>query len=205
MLNKETMRIEESLNVTFDESMHEPKSSPLVEDDRIIDHVVQNPVRSPSLEANATEPGYPKSLKEARGHLIEQVIGDLNERTLSNFEDSSFHNNNGIRMMSPDMEDYYPWEEIKSSNIDICRAFLKLCVVEDPIWEKITCELEEPFRNTHIDECVCCQVQHMTEENVYALRKEMRDIHASINTDLKVLTAVVEDIARVCFHDNNEE
>ncbi|GJS60834.1 hypothetical protein Tco_0655618 [Tanacetum coccineum] len=67
---------------------------------------------------------------------------------MSNFEDSSFHNNNGRRMMSPEMEDYYHWEEIRSSNIDICRAFLKLCVVEDPIWEKITCELEEPFFST---------------------------------------------------------
>ncbi|GJZ39418.1 hypothetical protein Tco_0585981 [Tanacetum coccineum] len=34
VLNKETMRIEESLNVTFDEGLLEPKSSSLVEDDR---------------------------------------------------------------------------------------------------------------------------------------------------------------------------
>ncbi|GJR54861.1 hypothetical protein Tco_1405382 [Tanacetum coccineum] len=60
------MRIEESLNVTFDESLPEPKSSSSVEDDRIIEPMVQNRVRSPSLEANALEPGYPKSLKEAR-------------------------------------------------------------------------------------------------------------------------------------------
>ncbi|GKB47714.1 hypothetical protein Tco_0898467 [Tanacetum coccineum] len=108
-------------------------------------------------------------------------------------------------MMSPEMEDYYPWEELKSSNVDICRAFLKLCIVEDPIWEKITYELEEPFRNTHVDECMWCQVQHIMEENVYALRKEMREIHASINNDLKVLTAVVEDIGRVFLQDQNEE
>ncbi|GJU25812.1 hypothetical protein Tco_1164433 [Tanacetum coccineum] len=68
------MRIEESLIVTFDESLPEPKSSPSVEDDRIIEPVVQNPVRSPSLEANASDPRYPKSPKEARGHPIEQVI-----------------------------------------------------------------------------------------------------------------------------------
>ncbi|GJT86141.1 hypothetical protein Tco_1067858 [Tanacetum coccineum] len=35
VLNKETMRIDEYLNVTFDESLLEPKSSSLVEDDRI--------------------------------------------------------------------------------------------------------------------------------------------------------------------------
>ncbi|GKB15737.1 hypothetical protein Tco_0849660 [Tanacetum coccineum] len=36
---------------------------------------------------------------------------------------------------------------------NICRAFIKLCVVKDSIWEKITCELEEPYCNTHVDEC----------------------------------------------------
>ncbi|GKA64241.1 hypothetical protein Tco_0763847 [Tanacetum coccineum] len=82
MLNKETMRIEESLNVTFDESLPEPKSYSSVEDDRIIKPVVQNPVRSSPLEANALDPGYPKSLKEAKGHPIEQAIDELNKRTL---------------------------------------------------------------------------------------------------------------------------
>ncbi|GJW02967.1 retrovirus-related pol polyprotein from transposon TNT 1-94 [Tanacetum coccineum] len=66
MLNKEIIRIKESLNVTFDESLPEPKSSPLVEDDRIIEPIVQYPVRSPSLEVNVSEPSYPKSVKEAR-------------------------------------------------------------------------------------------------------------------------------------------
>ncbi|GJT94854.1 hypothetical protein Tco_1090372 [Tanacetum coccineum] len=85
------------------------------------------------------------------------------------------------------------------------RAFLKLCIVEDPIWDKISYKLEEILRNTHVDECVYCQVQHMTKENVHALRKEMREIHVSINNDLKVLTAVIEDIPRVFLQDPNGE
>ncbi|GJW17236.1 retrovirus-related pol polyprotein from transposon TNT 1-94 [Tanacetum coccineum] len=40
VLNKETMRIEESLNVTFDESLPKPKSFPSVEDDRINEPIV---------------------------------------------------------------------------------------------------------------------------------------------------------------------
>ncbi|GJZ14720.1 hypothetical protein Tco_0550397, partial [Tanacetum coccineum] len=60
------MRIKESLNVTFDESFPEPKSSPSIEDDRINEPLVQDPVRSLILEANASELGYPKSVKEAR-------------------------------------------------------------------------------------------------------------------------------------------
>ncbi|GKB18030.1 hypothetical protein Tco_0851953 [Tanacetum coccineum] len=76
------MRVEESLNISFYESLPEPKSSPLIEDDRINEPLVQDPIRSPSLEANALELGYLKSFKEARGHIIEQVMGESNERTL---------------------------------------------------------------------------------------------------------------------------
>ncbi|GJZ86911.1 hypothetical protein Tco_0658521 [Tanacetum coccineum] len=128
------MRIEESLNVTFDERFLEPKSSSSVENDRIDEPIVQ--------ELNGS-PHY--------------------------------------------------------------KAFIKLCIVEDPIWEKISCELKEPIHSAHVDECECCQVQHMTKESMYALRKEMREIHTLIKNNLKVLTAVVEDIARVFLQDINEE
>ncbi|GJU87223.1 hypothetical protein Tco_1294769 [Tanacetum coccineum] len=40
VLNKENMRIEESLNVSFDKSLPEPKSSSLVEDERIDEPIV---------------------------------------------------------------------------------------------------------------------------------------------------------------------
>nr|GEX41420.1 UBN2 domain-containing protein [Tanacetum cinerariifolium] len=76
VLNKETMRIEESLNVTFNESFPKPK------DDMIDEPIVQDLNGSPSLQVNVSDEGYPKSLKEARGHPIEQVIGELNEITL---------------------------------------------------------------------------------------------------------------------------
>ncbi|GJR24142.1 retrovirus-related pol polyprotein from transposon TNT 1-94 [Tanacetum coccineum] len=82
VLNKKTIRIEESLNVTFDESLPELNLSSSVEDDRIDEPIIQDLNGSPSLQVNVLVEGYPKSLKEARGHLIEQVIGELNERTL---------------------------------------------------------------------------------------------------------------------------
>nr|GEW60871.1 hypothetical protein [Tanacetum cinerariifolium] len=71
VLNKKTMRIEESLNVTFDESLPKPKSSPLVEDNKIDEPIVQDLNGSLSLQVNAPDEGYPKSFKEARGHPIE--------------------------------------------------------------------------------------------------------------------------------------
>ncbi|GJU25578.1 hypothetical protein Tco_1164199, partial [Tanacetum coccineum] len=82
VLNKETMRIEESLSVTFDESLPEPMSSPSVENDMINEPIVQDLNGSSLLQVNVSDEGYPKSVKEARGHLIEQVNGELNERTL---------------------------------------------------------------------------------------------------------------------------
>ena len=34
------------------------------------------------LQVNVSDEGNPKEVREARGHLIQQVIGDLNKRTL---------------------------------------------------------------------------------------------------------------------------
>nr|GEV64992.1 integrase, catalytic region, zinc finger, CCHC-type, peptidase aspartic, catalytic [Tanacetum cinerariifolium] len=76
VLNKETMRIKESLNVTFDESLPEPKSSPLEEDDRIDEPIIQDLNGLPSLQVNVSDEGYPKSLKEAIDHPIEQAFED---------------------------------------------------------------------------------------------------------------------------------
>ncbi|GJS33109.1 hypothetical protein Tco_0531491 [Tanacetum coccineum] len=81
-LGHTNMRIEESLNVNFDESLPKPKSVPLVEVQNINELIVQDLHGSSSLEVNVSNEGYPKSVKEARGHQIEQVIGELNERTL---------------------------------------------------------------------------------------------------------------------------
>ncbi|GJU47911.1 hypothetical protein Tco_1217466 [Tanacetum coccineum] len=58
-------------------SLPEPKSSPLVEDHRIDEPIVQDLNVSPSLQVSAPDEGYPKSVKEARGHPIEHVIAEL--------------------------------------------------------------------------------------------------------------------------------
>ncbi|GKA20346.1 retrotransposon protein [Tanacetum coccineum] len=63
-------------------SLPEPKSSSLVEDDRMNEPIVQDLNWLLSLQVNVSDEGYPKSLKESRGLPIEQVIGKMNERTL---------------------------------------------------------------------------------------------------------------------------
>ncbi|GJW54638.1 retrovirus-related pol polyprotein from transposon TNT 1-94 [Tanacetum coccineum] len=70
VLNKETMKVEESLNIRFDESPP-PKSPPLVDDDLLEIDVIDNKIKD--LE-------YP--ITESKDHPITTVIGNLNERTL---------------------------------------------------------------------------------------------------------------------------
>ncbi|GKB81298.1 hypothetical protein Tco_0948193 [Tanacetum coccineum] len=57
-------------------SLPKPKSSSSVEDDGINVDIVQDHNRSSSLPVNVLDEGCPKSVKEARGNPIEQVIGD---------------------------------------------------------------------------------------------------------------------------------
>nr|GEW63988.1 hypothetical protein [Tanacetum cinerariifolium] len=87
------MRIEESLIVTYDESLPEPKSSPSEEDDRIDEPIIQDLNGLPSLQVNVLDEGYPKSLKEAIDHPIEQ-----------NIKCNHYHHHY-LRMVLPDNQD----------------------------------------------------------------------------------------------------
>ncbi|GKC24820.1 hypothetical protein Tco_1026970 [Tanacetum coccineum] len=81
ILNKETMRVEESLNVKFDESPP-LKSPPLVDDDILENDIIEN--QDKDLEIKKNEPLNKEitNIKNSKDHPIETVIGSLNERTL---------------------------------------------------------------------------------------------------------------------------
>ncbi|GJR35602.1 hypothetical protein Tco_1211286 [Tanacetum coccineum] len=161
-----------------------------------------------SQSSEIVERTHHKSLPEPKSSS--SVEDDrINEPTLQDLNGSPLlqvnHSNEGYPKSLKEARDHPIKQLIGELNERTLRAFLNLCMVEDPIWDKISHKLQEPLRNTHVDECVYFQVQHMTEENVHALRTEMREIHVSINNDLKVLTAVIEDIPRVFLQDQNEE
>ncbi|GJR76140.1 retrovirus-related pol polyprotein from transposon TNT 1-94 [Tanacetum coccineum] len=79
------MKIEESLNVTFDEIPPPSKTSPLVDDD--LDEVevirvfekknLENDIEDETLEIDELV-----NIKESRNHQLENVIGNRNQRTL---------------------------------------------------------------------------------------------------------------------------
>ncbi|GJW80857.1 retrovirus-related pol polyprotein from transposon TNT 1-94 [Tanacetum coccineum] len=85
ILNKHTKKIKESLNVTFDETPSPFKTSPLVDDDLDEEEAIretekknlENVVEDETLEIDEIV-----NIKESRNHPLENVIGNLNQRTL---------------------------------------------------------------------------------------------------------------------------
>ncbi|GJZ11460.1 retrovirus-related pol polyprotein from transposon TNT 1-94 [Tanacetum coccineum] len=85
ILNKHTRKIEESLNVTFNETPPPSKTSPLVDDDLDEEEAIreiekknlENVVKDETLEIDEIV-----NIKESRNHPLENVIGNLNQRTL---------------------------------------------------------------------------------------------------------------------------
>ncbi|GKA58926.1 retrovirus-related pol polyprotein from transposon TNT 1-94 [Tanacetum coccineum] len=79
------MKVEESLNVTFDESPPPPKTSPLEDDDLVEEEAIEvsekksleNDVEDEFLEIDKVI-----NIKESKSHLLENVLGKLNQRTL---------------------------------------------------------------------------------------------------------------------------
>ncbi|GJV49728.1 hypothetical protein Tco_1439940 [Tanacetum coccineum] len=79
------MKIKESLNVTFDETPPPSKTSPLVDDDLDEEEAIkvtekknlENDIEDETLEIDEVV-----NIKESRNHPLENVIGNLNQRTL---------------------------------------------------------------------------------------------------------------------------
>ncbi|GJS15589.1 retrovirus-related pol polyprotein from transposon TNT 1-94 [Tanacetum coccineum] len=85
ILNKHTRKVKESLNVTFDETPPPSKTSPLVDDDLNEEEAIkitekknlENDIMDETLEIDEIV-----NIKESRNHPLENVIGNLNQRTL---------------------------------------------------------------------------------------------------------------------------
>nr|GEX10623.1 hypothetical protein [Tanacetum cinerariifolium] len=76
ILNKQTMKVEESLNITFDETLPPPKTSPLEDDELVEEEAIEvnktkpigNDLKDISLEKNIV------NIEESKTHLLENVI-----------------------------------------------------------------------------------------------------------------------------------
>ncbi|GJZ17847.1 hypothetical protein Tco_0553970 [Tanacetum coccineum] len=75
----------ESLNVTFDETPPPPKTSPLEDDDLVEEEAIEVNKTRPlgnDLEDKSLENNEIINIKESKSHPLENVIGNLNQRTL---------------------------------------------------------------------------------------------------------------------------
>nr|GEX14062.1 retrovirus-related Pol polyprotein from transposon TNT 1-94 [Tanacetum cinerariifolium] len=77
ILNKHTRKVEESLNVIFDEASSPSKTSPLVDDDLDEEEAIENDIMDETLEIDEIV-----NIKESRNHPLENAIENLNQRTL---------------------------------------------------------------------------------------------------------------------------
>ncbi|GJW78065.1 retrovirus-related pol polyprotein from transposon TNT 1-94 [Tanacetum coccineum] len=85
VLYKHTMKVEESLNVTFDESPLPTKLSPLVDDDVGEEKAIRKNtkiVNTNNKDDELIEVDEIINIKESKNHTLNQVIGNLNQRTL---------------------------------------------------------------------------------------------------------------------------
>ncbi|GJW97155.1 hypothetical protein Tco_0178963 [Tanacetum coccineum] len=108
-LIKHTMKIKESLNVTFDEIPPPTKSSPLVDDDVGGEKAIENQVDlDNNLENETLEDDLVANVKESKNYPLDKVIGRLNER--SNYgvtcEDEAKRRNSKAEMKTFE-ENYY--------------------------------------------------------------------------------------------------
>ncbi|GJS10542.1 retrovirus-related pol polyprotein from transposon TNT 1-94 [Tanacetum coccineum] len=85
ILNKHTRKIKESLNVTFDETSPPSKTSSLVDDDLDEEEAIKasgKKILENDIEGETLEIDDVVNIKESRNHPLENVIGNLNQRTL---------------------------------------------------------------------------------------------------------------------------
>lgn len=121
------------------------------------------------------------------------------------FVGSSYHFNDGRRMMTREEEENIDWDNISCADILIVKDFVKLCFVEDEIWAKIEGKLGEPLENDHTRRCACFTTNGVIERNILALHEEIRELHKSINNNMLVMTVVFKDISRVTLQEKDEE
>ncbi|GJU36593.1 retrovirus-related pol polyprotein from transposon TNT 1-94 [Tanacetum coccineum] len=81
VLNKETMKVEESLNVKFDETPP-PNSPPLVDDDLLEVDIIENQRKDLEVKENEPLNKQISNIKESKDHPLGTVIGNLNQRTI---------------------------------------------------------------------------------------------------------------------------
>ncbi|GJY58386.1 retrovirus-related pol polyprotein from transposon TNT 1-94, partial [Tanacetum coccineum] len=130
ILNKHTRKVEESHNVAFDGTPPPSKTSPLVDDDLDEEEAVkvtekknlENDIEDETLEIDKIV-----NNKESRNHPLENVIGNLNQRTLRSQAQNQFARLESIRILLA----YACALDFKLFQMDVKSAFLNGFINEE--------------------------------------------------------------------------
>ncbi|GJX17964.1 retrovirus-related pol polyprotein from transposon TNT 1-94 [Tanacetum coccineum] len=153
------MKIEESLTVTFNETPPPSKTSPLVDDDLDEEEAIkvtekknlENHIEDETLEIDDVV-----NIKESRNHPLENIIGNLNQRTLRNkLDENGVVSRNKARLKSflikheynMGMVDNTLFIKKKSSNLIIVQIY-----VDDIIFDSTCQDMCDEFAKIMPDE-----------------------------------------------------
>ncbi|GJX41497.1 hypothetical protein Tco_0256487, partial [Tanacetum coccineum] len=109
------MKVEESLNMTFDKSPPPTKLSPLVDDDVGEEEAIKNNTKviyNNNEDDESIEVDEVVNIKESNNDPLDQVIGNLNQRTLRS--QAQNHNVKEVRL-----EDSKPTKTSMSTEIKL--------------------------------------------------------------------------------------
>nr|GEY10789.1 copia protein [Tanacetum cinerariifolium] len=178
------MKIKESLNVTFDETPPPSKTSPLVDDDLDEEEAImvtekknlENDIEDETLEIDNVV-----NIKESRNHPLENVTGNLNQRTLRNkLDENGVVSRNKARLVVQGYnkqegidydEIYAPVARIKSIRILLAYA----CALDFKLFQM---DVKSAFLNDFINEEVYVAqplgfINFEKPDHVYKLKKAL--------------------------------
>ncbi|GKB97531.1 retrovirus-related pol polyprotein from transposon TNT 1-94 [Tanacetum coccineum] len=152
------MKIKESLNVTFDETPPPSKISPLVDDDLDEEEAIKVTKKKNSekdIKDDTLEIDEVVNIKESRNHLLENVIGNLNQRTLRNkLDENGVVSRNKARLVAQSYnqqegidydETYAPVARLESIRILLAHA----CALDFKLFQM---DVKSAFLNGFINE-----------------------------------------------------
>nr|GEW55920.1 beta carbonic anhydrase 5, chloroplastic isoform X2 [Tanacetum cinerariifolium] len=138
------MKVKESLNVTFDESPPPTKLSLLVDDDVGEEEAIENNIKVVNInniEDESIEVDEVVNINESKSHPLEQVIGNLNQRT---------YHGNFMNVTTVDKLRYHFYEKFLACSIADSRVCASYILGFQPGEVFVVCNIANlvpPFEN----------------------------------------------------------
>ncbi|GJR32402.1 hypothetical protein Tco_1108634 [Tanacetum coccineum] len=141
------MKVEESLNVTFDENSPHTKLSPLVDDDLGEEEAIRMNTKKVNMnneKDESVEVDEIVNIKESKNNPLDQVIGNLNQRTLR----SQAQNHSNFFYFISTIEPKNVNEALKDESWVIAMQEELKQIVANDVWELVPLPISQPVIGT---------------------------------------------------------